>query len=300
MHDIFAGFAEKIDELSQKTKDHSKIDYTHGKAPYAGPIHLSVIGENLDRHRTHLRTVSNTPAFQGGLYAGAAGFVNLSYMAAAKASAGLLFDINTYQTLFWNVVFDKISKSPTPSAFRKHLSSIIPDMESAAMRTFKEPLREAFRRNCDRFSGALFKSLPAVDLARWIMTGSQTTPDGAWMHDPALYRHIRALVLNKAIGAITLDISSKKACDEVRNFLDGHDISVRTLYVSNILNFMQSPVRKTDFIGRDVLVDSRLRAEMNVYRWMEEDGRIIECDNLERGTPLLVAARSFNHQSLAL
>ncbi|HEU4839180.1 MAG TPA: hypothetical protein VFS88_07205 [Micavibrio sp.] len=298
MHDIFAGFAENIDELSQKTKNHSKVEYIHGKAPYAGPIHLAVIGENLERHSMHLQTVSNTPSLQGGLYAGAAGFVNLSYMAAAKASAGLLFDINTYQTLFWNIVFDKVAKSSTPAAFRKNLSSIIPDIESAALRSFKEPLRETFRRNCDYANGALFKGLPAGELSHWIMTPSR--PAGLWMHDPALYSHVRALVLNKAIGAITLDISSRKACDEVRKFLDGHDISVRTLYVSNILNFMQSPVRKTDFIGRDVLVDSRLRAEMNVYRWMEEDGRIIECDNLERGTPLLVAAKSFSHPSPAL
>ena len=45
MHEIFAGFAENIDELSQKTKNHSKVDYIDGKAPYAGPIHLEILTE---------------------------------------------------------------------------------------------------------------------------------------------------------------------------------------------------------------------------------------------------------------
>lgn len=300
MHDIFANFADKIGELSKKTKNHSKVEYVHGKAPYAGPIHLSVVGENLERHKMHLQKLSETPSLQGGLYAGAAGFVNLGYMAAAKSSAGLLFDINTYQTLFWNLVFERIARCPAPGAFRKELCAIIPDIDAAALHAHKEPLRETFHRNCSYFHVSHFKGLASENLSHWIESSSENSPDGHWMHDPALYSHIRALVLGNAIGAITLDISSKKACNEVRDFLTERDISVRTLYVSNILNFMQSPVRKTDFIGRDVFVDSRRLAETNVYRWMERDGRIIECDNLERGTPLLIGADAFCHKSLAL
>lgn len=292
--DIKTGFADQAARLHEKTSLLSRVAGENGGLEsYAGPVHMGVVGENIACHEDHMRTIASTPALKYGIHAGAAGFINLAYMAHSKAAAGLLFDINAYQTLFWNIVFEKIRACKTAKSFRESLLDIEDDIETVASERFSRTLRKVFQDKCDSNGGACIKGLPPPKLERWITSGSAEMPESAWMYDQIQYAHIRNMVLNNAIAAITLDITSRKACDQVKRFLDDSKAAIRLLYVSNILNFMEPQIRSTDFIGRPLKTDMQKAAKGNLFGWMEECGKIIECDNLEKVRPLMINSSSF-------
>ncbi|PZO88385.1 MAG: hypothetical protein DI626_01865 [Micavibrio aeruginosavorus] len=290
------GFAADIDKLNSKTAVSGMAASASGEnSPYAGPIHLTVVGENISFHKRHLEKISTAKALQGGLYAGAAGFINLSYIAASKASGAVLFDINVYQTLFWNIVFEKIARNSDKAHFREDLSNIALDLrEKGDLQPGS--IRESFAAACKNAGTTLFKNLSEDTLPQWIEKDSRISPEGTWMHDSAAYAHIRSLVKGRAIGAVTLDITDRAACHHMGRYLDGDGAKIRLLYASNILNFLQPVIRKTDFIGRRISDRTQENAKANLYGWMERKGHIIECDNLERNTPLLVPAHIYKPQ----
>ncbi len=290
---IHRGFADNIHILNDKTARICALPTESGpRQPYAGPIHVTVVGENVSFHKRHIEAVASKPALQGGLYAGAAGFINMSYIASSKSAAAFLFDINAYQTLFWNLVFEKVRRSAYADDFRKDFSNIAHDIR-LAQKGHPSALRENFAAVCHGARTTLFKDLPEEKLSQWIEQESRTSPEGRWMHDQSLYTHIHKLALNNAIGAVTLDITNHAACAQVEKNLRDNSSSVRLLYASNILNFLQPVIRRTDFIGRSISDRTQQSTQANLYRWMERNGHIIECDNLERNTPLLVPASIF-------
>lgn len=286
---INEGFASQIEELDRKTSSLSTVFFNgpQENGSYAGPIHLAIVGENLVRHRNNMREISRNFSLQNALYAGAAGFVNLGYIACSKASGALFFDINAYQTLFWNLSIKKMAECERSIDFRNSLDQIGSDIELAALEKCTPGLRKNFKKECLPFGDSMFKDLLQEDLPKWVHYRSKGSPDGAWMHDENLYKHIHLLAKNQALGAITLDVTSAEACEEVRRYLDEWNMGIRLLYASNILNFMQSPVRTRDFIGRNVHGNMQGDARRNLLRWMEVGGYIIECDNLSRNTPLM-------------
>lgn len=290
---IHRGFADAIDSLNEKTTALCALpDAGQRRYAYAGPIHMTIVGENPSFHKMHLEKVASNPALQGGVYAGAAGLVNLAYIAESKASAALLFDINAYQTLFWNLVFEKIKANACAGDFRKDFCNIAQDIH-AAQKDYPATLRENFRAVCHGAGTTLFKDMSEERLGEWIRQDSRNSTEGRWLHDPSLYTHIRELVQENAIGAVTLDITNGAACKQVEKYLWQNGGCARLLYASNILNFLQPVIRRTDFIGRRISDRTQQNTKENLYGWMEENGHIIECDNLERNTPLLVPARIF-------
>jgi len=299
MDSLHKNFAAGLSDLNLKTSGHSIITRADGtRQLYGGPIHVGVVAENTLRHTEYMDRVSKDASLMNGLHAGAAGFVNMGYIAHSRANAALLFDINAYQTLFWNIVIQKIADNEKAQDFRSALTTLPAEIEARAAKQFPLRLRELFHQSCNAWKqGSIFKDPAQDDFQRWV-NGRDYSPDTKWMHDDVLYAHLHALAKNNAIGAVTLDITSTAACAAVKDYLKEHHTAARILYVSNILNFMQSPVRKTDFIGRDVSDTMRAAAEKNVYRWMEKNGHIIECDNLERNTPLFISAQSYNRPAL--
>jgi len=293
-HHIHTHFTGGLAALNARTSalSHVTADALYN-GPYAGPVHIGVIAENMELHKKNMEKIAGTPEFQGGIYAGAAGFVNMGYIAHSRASAALLFDINAYQSLFWNLVLGRIMENNDCRSFRQSIETLAPDMHRAASEKFSPCLRSLFRREADFFGGGLFKGRNNDGDLQLNHLLNASSPDGGWMHDDALYGHIRSLACAGAIGAVTLDIANSAACAEVARYLDDRGAKLRLLYVSNILNFMQHPVRHKDFIGRAVTAGTRARAQENLYGWMEEGGRIIECDNLVRNRPLMIEASSF-------
>lgn len=301
MSQIHQGFADDIHILNEKTSALSTVmDNAAGiKQSYATPIHLAVVAENLNLHKQHMASIAASPTLKGGVYAGAAGIVNLSYIANSKASSAILFDINVYQTIFWNLTIEKIAECKTAYAFRKRFETIAQDIE-AAQRQYPRALRKRFNDECQNFETETFKGLSNEKLSRWIQTSSKNAPEGQWMHDENLYAHIHSLVKNNAIGAITLDITNNAACEHVEKYLLDKDTSVRLLYVSNIFGFMQAPFRRTDFVGRELSNSMEETARNNLRLWMEDDGRIIECDNLITNRPLITRVPIHKHSYSAL
>lgn len=301
MHPIHSGFANDIQQLNAATTPLSAIfDSASSRLRnYAGPIHVAVVGENLDMHNRHLARIDERPSLHGRIHAGAAGFINLAYMAHSRASGGLLFDINAYQKPFWDGVIDRLKHSADGSRFKKSLYSLGRDTLIKAEREMPS-LSDHFQKACNAFDGNIFKMNPRRHLHVWIEQESVSSPDGAWMDDPRLYSHIHRLAKADAIGAITLDVTSSSACDQVAQYLEDRDEKVGLLYTSNILNFMQPVIRKTDFIGRDVSDDMQQRAKENLFAWLDEDSHVIECDNLTRNTPLLIGVGSYRPRDLAL
>lgn len=301
MNLIHSGFASDIAQLNNKTATLSTVfnKRVQKHANYVGPIHVAVVGENISTHSTHLRTLATNASAHGEVHAGAAGFINLAYMAHSKAAAGILFDINAFQKPFWDVVIGRLKETEDGGVFRKELHSLEDEVLTSLSR---EPgsLRESFHAECEPFGGHIIKMSPVRAFTDWLKHTSAYTPEGQWMDNPKLYGHVHQMAKEDAIGAITLDIANTKACDEVGNYLDERDVGVGTLYISNILNFMQPLVRQRDFIGRQLADNTQETARTNVVQWLGGNGRVIECDNLERGTPLLLRVEGQRQPALAL
>lgn len=293
MKEIYSGFAKDLGTLNQSTSRQSTVWQYGMKAPYAGPVHIAVVGENLLYHQQNIKKFIETQKLHEGVYAGAAGFINLSYAACSKASAVVLFDINAYQKMMWSEVFNRVSECKNAADFRFAILDIVSDIKTAEQKSQPLSLQDSFRRNCTNAGGSEIKAMSARQHEKWVLQSSVKTPDGLWMHNEKLYAHIRALVLENAIGSITLDISSKSACAEFKDYLQEKGALLRILYVSNILNFMESQVRSTDFIGRPLTSTTQNLARKNLYSWMEPDGKIIECDNLRHFRPLIISAEGF-------
>ncbi len=199
-------------------------------------IHVKSIAE--EHYGRVLSVQHNRNIQKGGVYAGAAGMVNLSYIGALQASKAILFDLNAYQKIFWDVVLDVIAATPELSEFKRQF----PDLREIVKNKVKSIFMDA---NAFSLSDADPDYVPKVmgyrgltsneDLNRWLHMDSYQG-DMMWQN---FYSHIHDLAKDGSIAAITFDVCDYAAGQQLKQALneEGHS-HLDYIYISNIFNFL--------------------------------------------------------------
>ena len=244
------------------------------QTPYFDNVHIRSIGEEHEQHRSLMALFQQSSDQKGGIYAGAAGFINLSYVAALQPRAALFYDVNILQAPFWQQTIQLLAHYQTRENFKNAL------MENA--RHFSRHLRTIFN------DISFLKDIPIdrifvdselpyrdIDRAEDIFNVAQyeLRADGFWDTDEN-YAILHTMARKGDIGALTLDIADKKACAQLAATLIDDKIDV--LYVSNIFEFLTGA---GDFTGRRDLPNSTpdgLRAAMKCC--VSEDCLVIDHD----------------------
>ena len=163
------------------------------------------------------KSLSSAKLRENGIHIGFAGFFNLDIMANAKSSGGILCDVNSNQQPMWNKVFDVIRK-------------IDADIESGKI-TEENGRTETISKLGHELK---FDKFQLKELDDCIKDAS------SWLGTDENFSHIRKLVANNAIGAITLDITDDKSgFEKLSNFIKDKDAVVDTIYTSNIGYFFE-------------------------------------------------------------
>ena len=268
---IYDNFAEGIAELDRQVVSGLQCATALGrgyKDPtgdlYRDPIHVKPVAEATWAHKTLQDRFQDgeIPASGPRVYAGAAGFINLGYMAAARPAAAILFDINIFQAVFWRHIIQGLAQHDNPHDFIKYLVKSEGQLSVG--------LRTHFNQRADYFSGdttpwlmrqvtQLIGGRPTPPLFRliseksgrmkgWLMErGSWHSPERYWLYNKSAYAHLHEMAQRGAIAPLTLDITDDAACAQLGDYLATQKQKINILYVSNIFNSLRYD---TDWAGR--------------------------------------------------
>lgn len=246
--DFHQGLAQELRALNQTIPSPATIAIPGGRAYsttrqfgfHAGQIHMELIGESAiaDDFLGWL----NGPAM-GGLYMGCGGMVNLSLIASAKSQGAILFDLNPFQTMFWNRIIPLIAAIPDAQTFvsvyrhaetlmSSNLTQIFGDM------TIQHNYAHALEPG-DKPGRALRAKLDPDDFTNtdvieydWLRRG---------------YSHLHDMARAGAIGAVTLDATDAAGWKQIGDVLNKRDLKIDGIYFSNIFLFLSHPF---DWSGR--------------------------------------------------
>jgi hypothetical protein len=266
---------EGLSRLNQQALP-SSVDTPLGRAfkcqsePHRGAIHTQLVAESPKSHYKIIDEL-RTKKTAGCIYAGAGGFVNLTYIAETKAGKGILFDINPAQTVFWNQIIRDLAAHQDRDGFVK------------AQKDMPRILREKLGDDHVRRFGT-FNRLNATDYKNWFRR-SGASPDNMWLDEQGgRYAHLHKMAREGNLGALTIDVLATDAWKQLQGYLkseaDGQKIDI--MYLSNIPGFYTFN-RTSDFTGRDI-ERGREKEQLfyNVGMCLHKKSMIIECDNLEQ------------------
>jgi len=244
---IYQNFAENFKELSQTTVgDRTTLvegqrAYIINGQPYFCNVHFERVSESWMTHEVLQRHFKSNTALQKRIWAGTAGEVNLAYITATKAPAAILFDINPFQTLFWNKFFTFVSETPDHQEFAQksqqfikefyydlsnqfNLASIQKDHPGLHM---KAPVTQQY--NQEGFISSPIRNMTYRDFYQqirgylgWKEIGftSCADKDLQWIANKENYTHLHLMAKNNAVAAVTLDISDTPSCEQLRYALE--------------------------------------------------------------------------------
>ena len=120
---IYTNFARSIDPLEHRPAGYNMRAISSGRGYvvngdiYYDNVHFSPVSESWISQEKLAGSFAAHDTYQGRVYAGVAGEVNLKFIAASAAPAAILFDINPLQRVFWQYLFEAIAQAPTPAEF---------------------------------------------------------------------------------------------------------------------------------------------------------------------------------------
>ena len=189
--------------------------------PYFDEIHFRMYDEPWWTHHALRDRLAQRPDAQGRVYAGCAGMVNLDYIAATKAPAAVLFDINPLQTLFWRGLAALIARQSDHRA----LGAELPRFTEALYHRIVALHGPDVIRDMDPPEGrgcgwgspqAPYRWMRYDDVEHWVRGMFDNRERGRnWLGDPVKYAHVHQLCKYDAVAAVTLDIRDSAACARV-------------------------------------------------------------------------------------
>ena len=201
-----------------------------GDRVYTDEIHFRIYDESWIRHECLRDRLAASPALHGRVYAGCAGMVNMDYIAATRAPAALLFDINPLQTLFWQGLTDLLAAIPGNRDFADELPRFTSGLYyriaqlhgPGILRDMQSPAAEPDERDYggSRRSPYRWMSYDAVaGWARHMLEPAQAPHN--WLGNPEWFRHVHLLARHRALAALTLDVRDAEGCARVAETLRG-------------------------------------------------------------------------------
>lgn len=263
---IIKDFASYIEPLNATATPFKNVETVAGYCyrrvdgtPSIKPAHGLPVGEGQEHHRRGVDFVIRHAPYDkrdksGLVYMGAAGFINLGYIAKSRSSAAILFDINPTQRLLWAAVLDALRNSDTREEFL------------TAFRRLPFTLEENIK-GLNAQAGLsvhpILDDVNAVNVIRNCYKELTFFPDGRPGYRPDFdlddfglenesdFLHLKALAEQNAIGVLTMDIKDPFARIYLQRALvratgKGH---VDVLYLSNILPYIARDGATEDFSG---------------------------------------------------
>jgi len=281
-------FARTIDTLDKIVEHDGQVllpqaagsgrAYLHGDNQYyGGPVFF---GNRAEDHYGRIKGFEGSPNYKGGTYMGAAGVVNLSYIAAMRSDSAILFDINPHQKIFWDRFLKLLGEHGDKAEFLEAFEADQSALEEAIYSAIKgDTLRQRFSdsvlwKPSQRGQGALYNGwMP-------IVTPFNRKPLGelAWFDDDNHYVHVHEMAKAGQIGALTLDVCDEISVLRLVESLEGRTVSA--LYISNIMRFFD---KNSDWSGRNFDSDapSAQKAKRVMSNLLLEDSLIISDTRLE-------------------
>ena len=316
---IYKGFADGLEELDSEIVSDLQIKTPVGRAYKKGTrvyadyrgIHFCSVGERMQTHldlQVEFKKEAEGDGSKPLVYAGAAGLLNFSYMAAAKPAAALLYDINFMQKVFWDEALKGLAECGTVEEYKEFLAD-----------KTRKSIRERIKGNFNERAGFLnlfnlfsepSEGIPYLDgrvndvasfrhvegsVKRWLSPGERPEhADRTWLEEG--YDHLHNMAKNNAIGAVTIDVNDVPACEQLKAYLDqvrytpvtlsdkgevvadgppAQGAAVDVLYISNLFGFISAG---TDWTRRNLKNNdvSPENAWNNIRSLLSEDARVID------------------------
>ncbi len=258
MTHLYAGIADAINQLDSTTPSAS-MTLLNGRRAFNGPdgpyvdyVHFRPVSESWALHEKLQKAFMHRPDYQGRVYAGTAGEVNLTYIATSKAPAAILYDINPLQKAFWDMMIDHLAAHDNINDFVQSMTalpyrlcrSLMQDFNIAAdtpryRLNFEDPFPLKGRSYGRKTSPLL--NMRYDDFEEWfqLRAGHEGTgyifcgdKDVTWLQNPDQYHHLHAMARHGAMAAITLDITDSPCIEQLRTTLDS--LSYRPLNVAMV------------------------------------------------------------------
>lgn len=276
-------------------------------APYFDAVHFDIHDESWYTQYALRDRMAADARFHGRVYAGCAGAMNLDYIAATRAPAAVLFDINPAQRVFWGEFTKRLARQKDRAAFAAALPRFAGDLfyklrdvfgPAGLCRDARAPVPEAgedsYRLRIppeERYSP--FRGMRYERVARWAQSRAEDPQH--WLGSDEKYAHLHALARARAIAAVTLDIRDREACDAVAATLARADVAVGLLYRSNVGHYLKWSAAEiaehkekgeiaSDFSRLPVTARTYRQAHDNLRRWMAADAHMIAADRHTGGT----------------
>lgn len=193
--------------------------------PYFDEIHFRMYDEPWWSHHGLRDRLAARGDVQGRVYAGCAGMVNMDYIAATKAPAALLFDINPLQALFWRRLVKLVAQEPDARTLGGKLPSFTEELYDAITGLHGPDVIRDMEPPEGRGQGwgrpqSPYRWMRYDDVAHWVGGMFDNTERGRnWLADAGRYAHIHQLCKYNAIAPLTLDICDDLACGRVTDGL---------------------------------------------------------------------------------
>lgn len=216
--------------------------YVGANGPYADKIHVIPFAEKLQ----------NLPSAEPRLYMGTAGLMNFGHLRDIKPDYAILFDVNPFQIVFWNVVLSALRHNDTMEGFRQVLNYA----EVISRRIISRKLGHIEFSSAGSWTEVLNQD-DGVSLSRKAFTSSAAS-FSSYLDSISFsqedYAFIKSMAEQGRIGTLTLDVFDPKAWEQLSAHLKelhAEDASVPlkadSLYLSSVLRFADN---HSDWTGR--------------------------------------------------
>lgn len=168
---------------------------------------------------------------------GCAGFNNFDFVFHKRVKFCLLFDINSNMKIFLDEVIAFIRTSDTRDKFAVAMTAYFNKytQKASIAADFFAPEQPKLRINNPSTLEKTFKS----ELENKI----------SWLYSEESYQYVRKMALEDRISVISEDIRTTESFKKVAQFLALNSITVGSLYLSNVYDYMKSKEDKEAFIA---------------------------------------------------
>jgi hypothetical protein len=298
---IYKDFADNFSGLNDETRDGGPVAVPGGRAylrqqwgkirPYTDEVHWDIHDESWATQERIRDRLAADPSFHGRVYAGCAGQVNLDYMAAIRAPAAILFDINPLQKIMWDGLLGLMAQHADNRTFAAAFPSFVEGLyyrieQMHGAEAIKGHMSPPLRGPQDRGWGSPSSPMRGMSYQQvrdWVdyrMSEDYSRGKGSWIREPEKYNHLHLMACNDAVATITLDVRDDVACGRVADVLARAGVAVGFLYRSNVGHYlrwnkaeMAAQVEKgreaSDYAGLAADTGTYRKAHDNLRRWMD-------------------------------
>jgi len=326
MSTIFKDFAKAFAPLNFETTGEDCVSVPGGRAylreqfdqikPYIDQIHWKPCTEDFYVQQSIRDDLAKKRSFHGRVYAGCAGVVNLDFMAATKAPAAILFDINPLQKIMWDSTLDLLAALPDRDDFLAHFPNSIKSLYYMIETMYGEDAIQMYMSSPEpepnlhyrRSRSSPLRGMDYEWVERW--NRNFTRDDKSWIATPENYRHLHLMAKHRAIATLTLDVRDTEACARVGETLASQNISVGLLYRSNVGHYLRCTTQEIkklkangeqsqDYSGRPTTTHTYREANDNLRRWMDPKRAYMIASDKQAGLMGVFVPRMTKIQGLA-